>query len=110
MFATGPLTSLQKKALAAVEAAKSAVMLAVKEGMSAKELDAIARKVLKTYGMEKNFTHALGHGVGLEVHEGITLSSRDDRVLMKNEVIAIEPGVYFPGKFGVRVEEMVVVR
>lgn len=109
VFATGPLTKQQKKAIAAVEKAMRAVLKNAKPGISAKDLDAIARDVLKQEGFEGLMTHALGHGVGLDVHEGVVLAARDDRPLLKNEVIAIEPGVYFPGKFGVRVEDLVIL-
>jgi len=110
VYLTGKPTRQQVDALLAVEEAKNAAMKAAKEGMTGKELDEVARKVLRKHAMEKYFTHALGHGVGLEVHEGITIAARDTRPLLKGEVIAIEPGVYFPGKFGVRLEDMVFVR
>jgi len=110
VFATGKLTDQQKKAIEAIEKTMEVVLKKVKPGVSARELDAIAREVLKDYGWDKHMTHALGHGVGLEVHEGVTLAPRDSRPLLKGEVIAIEPGVYFPGKFGVRVEDIVFVK
>lgn len=103
-------TKAQAQALHAVAEAKEAAVNAAKEGMSAAELDALARSILKKHKLERYFTHALGHGVGMEVHEGITLSRRDPRPLLKNEVVAIEPGVYFPGKFGIRLEDTVVIR
>ncbi len=109
VFATGKLTQEQEKAIEAVEKTMEVVLKKAKPGVSAKELDVIAREVLKDYGWDKHMTHALGHGVGLEVHEGVTLAPRDSRPLLKGEVIAIEPGVYFPGKFGVRTEDIVIV-
>jgi len=109
VFATGALTKQQQKAVAAVEKTMRVVLKQAKPGVSAKHLDAIARDVLKEEGFEGLMTHALGHGVGLEVHEGVVLAPRDDRPLLKGEVIAIEPGVYFPGKFGVRVEDLVIL-
>lgn len=110
VFFTGMPTKQQVKALRAVAEARDAAMKVAKEGISAKDLDTVARSVLKKHGLDAYFTHALGHGVGLEVHEGITISARDPRGLLKGEVITIEPGVYFPGKFGIRLEDMVFIR
>jgi Xaa-Pro aminopeptidase len=110
MFFLGEPTSLQKRALSAVREALIAAKELVRPGMSVHALDRAARDVLCRYGMEDAFTHALGHGIGLEVHEGVTLSQRGpDCRLLPHEVITIEPGVYFPGRFGIRLEEMVVV-
>jgi Xaa-Pro aminopeptidase len=85
-------------------------MAAAKAGVTNHALDRLARDVFKKAGMEQAFPHALGHGVGLEIHEGVTLSGKREKMtLLKNEVITIEPGVYFEVKFGMRVEEMVYV-
>jgi Xaa-Pro aminopeptidase len=90
--------------------ARDKAMDAVKPGITTHELDQIARDVLRSYGVESAFCHALGHGVGLEVHEGVTLSQlAPAKKILKNEIITIEPGVYFPGRFGMRVEEMIIV-
>lgn len=110
VFFTGKPTAAQVKALEAVRDAKDTAKKAVKAGVSVRELDRIARDVLKKYGMADAFVHSLGHGVGLDIHEGVSLSQRaTDDHLLKNEVITIEPGVYFPGKFGIRLEDMVFV-
>lgn len=110
VFATGPLPAAQKKAIEAVQHVYDAVIGRVKAGGGAREIDAYARELLKKEGYEGKMTHALGHGVGLEVHEGVVLAPRDDRPLLEGEAVAIEPGVYFPGKFGVRIEDIVFVR
>ncbi len=90
--------------------AKNRATKAVKIGASTHDLDNIARGILTKAGIEQYFTHSLGHGVGLDIHEGPSLSKKaKDLALLKNEVITIEPGVYFPGKFGMRVEDMVYV-
>ena len=104
------MTTQQKKIYDAVSDAKDTAKKAAKKGASVRELDRIAREVLAEYGLEKYFTHSLGHGVGLDIHEGVSLSVRapDDR-LLSGEVITIEPGVYIPGKFGMRLEDMVIV-
>lgn len=111
VYFTAEPTKKQAGALRAVEEAKNAAIDAVVPGVSTAELDRIARSVLRTHGMEEAFTHSLGHGVGLDIHEGVVLSMRrPEQSLLKGEVITIEPGVYFPGSFGIRLEEMVIVR
>jgi len=110
VFFTAQPTALERRVHEAVCAAKDAAMGAVKPGASTRSIDRIARDVLKGYGLEQYFCHALGHGVGLEIHEGVTLSTKaPDRELLKNEIITIEPGVYIPGRFGMRLEEELVV-
>lgn len=82
----------------------------MKVGCLNRDSDAAARRVLRDAGYEQYFTHALGHGVGLEVHEGVTLSVRAPKTrLLKGEVVTVEPGIYLPGRFGMRLEEMVFV-
>lgn len=110
VYFTGKPSRLERRVYDAVSEAKDAAMAAVKPGMTTLQLDRIARKILRRHGFEKYFCHGLGHGVGLEIHEGVSISSKGPDVpLLKNEVITIEPGVYIPGKFGMRLEEMVFV-
>lgn len=110
VFFTGKPTPLQERVFTAICEAKDAAIAKIKPGASVRLLDAVAREVLRNYGYEEFFCHALGHGVGLEIHEGPTLSQRaPDRKLVKGEIITIEPGVYFPGRFGMRVEEEIIV-
>ncbi|MFA6039169.1 MAG: Xaa-Pro peptidase family protein [Candidatus Peribacteraceae bacterium] len=95
----GVLRSVQKKAMREAAA-----------GVSTHVLDRLVRDRLRTHGLEEAFTHALGHGVGLEIHEGVTLShKRPEETLLAGEVITVEPGVYFPGRWGMRVEDMVYI-
>lgn len=108
-YFTAPPTPLQTKAYRAVIESKKAAEALMTTGAMSDDIDTAARDVLATYGFEHLFNHALGHGVGLDIHEGITLSQRRRQALVRNEVVAVETGVYFPGKFGVRVEDMVVV-
>ena len=68
-----------------------------------------ARKVLRKAGLGKFFTHSTGHGVGLEIHEAPRVAAGQEELLKPGMVITIEPGVYFPGKWGVRIEDMVAV-
>lgn len=110
-FFTGEATSVQRKAMQAVEEAKETAKALVVAGASVRELDRAARDVLMRYGMAEAFVHSLGHGVGLDIHEGVSLSEKGpDERLMRSEIVTIEPGVYFPGKFGIRLEDMVIAR
>jgi Xaa-Pro aminopeptidase len=110
VFFTAPPTPQQKLVYDTLLKAQKRAMDAVKPGVGTAELDRLAREVLKSQGIEEAFCHSLGHGVGLEIHEGITLSQlRKSVELLQGEVITIEPGVYFPGKFGMRIEDMVIV-
>lgn len=81
----------------------------VKEGMMCKDVDKIARDYIETNGYGKYFVHSLGHGVGLKVHEKPVLSPKSEEILKKGNVVTIEPGIYIPDKFGVRIENTVLV-
>lgn len=110
VFFTTKLTPLQERIYGALVEAQHAAIDLLEPGVSTRLLDKTARKILARQGIEPYFTHSLGHGVGLDIHEGVILSSKvPDQKLLKNEVVTIEPGVYFEGKFGMRVERMVVV-
>jgi Xaa-Pro dipeptidase len=76
-------------------------------GASAATLDAFCRKQLEP---EPAYPHSLGHGVGLEIHELPGVSLRNKKKLQENEVVTCEPGLYYPGKFGIRIEDLLVVR
>lgn len=93
----------------AVREAQQAASEAVRPGIAVGEVDAAARKVLKKAGLGRYFTHSTGHGVGLEIHESPRVASGQREILQAGMVITIEPGVYFPGKWGIRIEDMVVV-
>lgn len=111
VFFTGPISSRQDEVHRALRKAKNAAKKHIKAGVDARAADREARRVLAAHGLEGYFPHALGHGVGLDVHEGVTLSSRGKQtLLMKGEVVTVEPGVYIPGQFGMRLEDMVFVR
>lgn len=99
-----------KSAYAVVLAAQEAALDAIHAGMTGSEADAIARDVINEGGYEKLFGHSLGHGVGLEIHEEPNLSPRSKTVLEANNVVTVEPGVYIPGRFGIRIEDMVIVK
>jgi Xaa-Pro aminopeptidase len=80
-----------------------------KPGMKAKELDAVARNYITDKGCGELFGHSLGHGVGLLVHEDPKISRLNEEILEEGNVITIEPGIYLPGEFGVRIEDMIVL-
>ena len=82
---------------------------AVRSGVTGEEADRAARSVIEDSGLGDRFGHSLGHGVGLEIHEGPTLRSGSDDVLPEGAVVTVEPGVYVPGLGGVRIEDAVVV-
>jgi Xaa-Pro aminopeptidase len=109
--AIGKPTEKMKEVYNAVWSASTDAMKSVRSDITGKILDSVARTTLEAWGYEKYFTHSLGHGVVLEVHEKPALSvhSKKEMSLRENMVITIEPGVYIPGKFGVRIEDMVVV-
>jgi len=82
---------------------------AVRAGVSGREADEAARRVIEEAGHGDRFGHSLGHGVGLEIHEGPTLRKKSDDVLPESAVVTVEPGIYLPGLGGVRIEDAVVV-
>ena len=103
-------TAEQAKALKAVQAAKRSAERLIRIGASTRSLDRAARETLRTFGFDKEFCHALGHGLGLDIHEGVTISEKaPDLKILKNEVITVEPGLYFDGRFGIRLEDTIIV-
>jgi Xaa-Pro aminopeptidase len=92
-----------------VRSAQQAGIDAVRAGATGAEVDAAARSVIEAAGLGEHFTHGLGHGVGLEIHEGPRLGRESDDALPAGAVVTVEPGVYLPGVGGVRIEDMVEV-
>jgi Xaa-Pro aminopeptidase len=93
----------------AVLEAQEAGVAMVAPGVTAGEIDEAARSVLRRAGLDRWFTHSTGHGVGLEIHEGPRLAAKQTQKLEEGMVITVEPGVYMPGQFGIRIEDMVLV-
>ncbi len=89
--------------------AQQAAVSAVAAGVRCADVDEAARSVLRKAKLDRWFTHSTGHGVGLEIHEGPRVAAKQEQVLEPGMVITIEPGVYLPGEFGVRIEDMVLV-
>ena len=92
-----------------VLSANRAAVAAVRPGITGKELDGIARKIISKAGYGKYFGHALGHGVGLDIHELPVASKRSASVLEPGMLVTIEPGIYIEGELGVRIEDLVLV-
>ena len=108
-IAFGKLTDRQKNAYQIVKEAHDRALAMIKENVHAAEIDHCARSVFgKKYG--RYFVHGTGHGVGLEVHEAPRLSSNSNDVLKPQMVITIEPGLYIPGFWGIRIEDTVLVK
>jgi Xaa-Pro aminopeptidase len=93
----------------AVREAQQAAVEAVRPGVPVSDIDSAARNILKKAGLGRFFTHSTGHGVGLEIHELPRIAGRQQEILQPGMVITIEPGAYVPRKWGVRIEDMVVV-
>lgn len=94
----------------AVREAQESAVSAVRAGVTCGEVDHAARSVLRRARLDRFFTHSTGHGVGLEIHEPPRVARGQQEVLEPGTVITVEPGVYLPGRGGVRIEDMVVVR
>jgi Xaa-Pro aminopeptidase len=105
----GRASGEERAAYEAVLEAQEAAVSAVKPGATCGAVDKAARDVLEKAGFGKYFTHSTGHGVGLEIHEQPRVAAGQEARLETGMVITIEPGVYLPGKFGIRIEDMVAV-
>ncbi len=98
-----------RNAYNAVREAQQAALHAVRPGAKLGEVDGAARKVLQKHKLAKYFTHSTGHGVGLEIHEAPRVAAGQEGELQPGMIITIEPGVYLPGKWGIRIEDMIAV-
>jgi Xaa-Pro aminopeptidase len=105
----GKASDAQRDLYDAVRTAQEKACLEVRAGMRGREADAIARDYLKAAGLAEEFGHSLGHGIGLEVHEGPRLASSADAILPLDAVVTVEPGVYRAGWGGVRIEDDVLL-
>jgi len=98
-----------KRAYEGVLEAQLAAIELIKPGVPACEIDAAARAALARHGILDAFSHGLGHGTGLQIHEMPRLSPISDEILASGMIITVEPGVYYDGEFGIRIEDDVLV-
>jgi Xaa-Pro aminopeptidase len=108
-YATGGLDDEAREVYELVLRAQLAALEAVRPAAGGKEVDAVAREIISEGGYGDRFGHGLGHGVGMEVHEGPRLAMTSEDELFEGNVVTVEPGIYLPGKLGVRIEDLVVV-
>ena len=108
--AIGEPSAEARQAYDVVRAAQHAAIGAARAGMTGRDLDTVARSVIENAGLGDAFTHSLGHGVGLDVHEWPRLSQQVEHVLPAGATVTIEPGVYLENQFGIRIEDIVVLR
>ena len=108
-IAVGEVSDRQKEIYNVVLEAQQKGLSKVKAGIKAKEIDRAAREVIENAGYGENFRHSTGHGVGLDIHELPYVSEKSDILLSEGMVITVEPGIYLPNEFGVRIEDMVAV-
>lgn len=108
-FGVGHISEKQRQVYDIVLKAQKAALETIRDAVFANQVDAAARDVIKAHGYGEYFGHATGHGVGLEIHEEPSVSPKSTRLLSPGMVITDEPGIYIPGEFGVRIEDMVLV-
>jgi Xaa-Pro aminopeptidase len=100
---------LQQKIYDIVQKAQQQAIKKARSGMKASEIDKIARDVIEKAGYGQYFVHSTGHGVGLDIHEYPNISSKSDVIIEDNMVFSIEPGIYLPNQFGVRIEDCIAM-
>ncbi|STQ83802.1 M24 family metallopeptidase [Helicobacter fennelliae] len=90
--------------------AQESTIKKIRAGMSGKEIDAIARDIISKAGFGAYFSHSTGHGIGLDIHELPFISSKSETIIEDGMVFSIEPGIYIPDRYGVRIEDLVVIK
>lgn len=108
-IAIGSASPEMRNVYAVVLEAQLAAIDFIKAGVRCFDADKVARDIITKAGYGEYFPHGLGHGVGTEVHEPPTLNSKSSEVLEKDMIVTIEPGIYIPDKFGVRIEDLAIV-
>ena len=108
-LATGPLDDGAVEVYELVRRAQHEALAAARAGAARREVDGVARRIIDAAGHGERFGHGLGHGVGLEIHEDPRLTRVAEGTLSEGNTVTIEPGVYLPGSFGVRIEDLVAI-
>lgn len=108
-IAFGKLSEEQEKLYNTVKEGQAIGLSSVKVGATGGEVDSVVREFFRSKGLDKYFIHSLGHGVGVEIHELPRLSPGFETVLEENMIVTVEPGLYIPDKYGVRIEDTVCV-
>lgn len=109
VFFLGKINSLYRRIYAIVAKAQDIAIKKIKPGEKVSIIDAASRNYINNKGYGKNFVHSLGHGIGLDIHESPNISPKSQEILKEGMVFTVEPAIYLPGKFGVRIEDMVLV-
>jgi Xaa-Pro aminopeptidase len=109
-FVVGRANKKQKEVYSLVKKAHDSAVKSVKAGVPCKDIDRIARACIESENLGKYFTHGTGHGVGLDVHEAPRIAAQSESILEAGMVVTIEPGIYIPELWGIRIEDMVLVR
>ena len=107
--AVGEISSKQAEVYETVLSAQLKSLEALRAGVSCFDADAAARDVIRNAGYGKYFGHGTGHGVGIEIHEAPRLSPKNDAILKAGDIVTVEPGIYLPDEFGVRIEDMAFI-
>ena len=108
-FAFGTATDQMREVYETVLRAQESAIAVTRAGITGREVDAAARKIITDAGYGEYFGHSYGHGIGLKIHEAPFCSPSWEKPLPAGAVCSAEPGIYLPGKFGVRIEDMVVI-
>ena len=108
-FAFGDIDEEQRRVYDIVHEAQEAGMARVAPGVTCRAADAAARDIIAAAGYGEQYIHGTGHGVGREIHEPPTLNPKSEETLLAGQVVTVEPGIYIPGRMGVRIEDMVLV-
>jgi Xaa-Pro aminopeptidase len=105
----GKCSDRQREIYETVLKAQTEAIKAIKPGVRCADIDAVARNIITEAGFGDKFGHSLGHSVGIEIHEKPALSLKNDKKLQRGNIVTIEPGIYIPGKFGVRIEDLALI-
>lgn len=109
MIFTSPPSPLQREIYNIVLKAQENCIKGIKAGISGEKADKLARKIIEDAGYSEYYGHSGGHGIGLDIHEIPNLAEKYKTPLRENSAITVEPGIYLPGKFGIRIEDMLLI-